>query len=142
MTNVITGFHSIEEKVRAFQKKQNSSDVKIYFAKAGPRVKKIIAQAKEIGIQVFETDDKKLDGFVVSNSTSEAFKLAQELREKGYSIEIDLTNKKFTKQLEKASKIANYALILGEDEINANTVSVKNLATGEQISFAREDVRL
>lgn len=85
---------------------------------------------------------KKLDGFVVSNSTSEAFKLAQELREKGYSIEIDLTNKKFTKQLEKASKIANYALILGEDEINANTVSVKNLATGEQISFAREDVRL
>ena len=45
MTNVITGFHSIEEKVRAFQKKQNSSDVKIYFAKAGPRVKKIIAQA-------------------------------------------------------------------------------------------------
>ena len=64
MANVITGFHSIEEKVRAFQKKQNSSDVKIYFAKAGPRVKKIIAQAKEIGIQVFETDDKKLDGFV------------------------------------------------------------------------------
>ena len=31
-------------------------------------------------------------------------------------------NKKFTKQLEKASKTADYALILGEDEIKANKV--------------------
>ena len=53
MTKVITGFHSIEEKVRAAQKQQNISSIQIHFAKPVPRVKKIIAQAKDIGIQVF-----------------------------------------------------------------------------------------
>ena len=60
MSKVITGFHSIEEKVRAAQKQQNISSIQIHFAKPGPRVKKIIAQAKDIGIQVFETDEKNL----------------------------------------------------------------------------------
>ena len=41
-------------------------------------------------------------------------------------------NKKFVKQLEKASKVAKYALILGEDELAQNKVTVKNLETSEQ----------
>jgi histidyl-tRNA synthetase len=48
--------------------------------------------------------------------------------------------KKFTKQLEKASKVARYALILGEDEIKSNQVSVKNLATSEQVTISKDDV--
>ena len=86
-----------------------------------------------------EKETSKLDGYIVSNDTTEALKLAQELRLQGLNIEMDLTNKKFTKQLEKASKIANYALILGEDEIEKNKVSVKNLKTGEQITIDRKD---
>lgn len=81
-----------------------------------------------------------LDGYIVSNSSVDAFELAQELRNEGLNIEFDLSNKKFTKQLEKASKVAKYALILGEDEINNNTVSVKNLAKSEQITIKREEV--
>ena len=84
---------------------------------------------------------KKLNGYIVSNSPVEAFELAEELRNDGYNIEFDLSNKKFTKQLEKASKIADYALILGEDEINAGKVSVKNLATGEQKTVSRQELR-
>ena len=87
-----------------------------------------------------EKETSKLDGYIVSNNTTEALKLAQELRLQGLNIEMDLTNKKFTKQLEKASKIANYALILGEDEIEKNKVSVKNLKTGEQITIDRKDM--
>ena len=83
----------------------------------------------------------KLDGFIVSNNTSEALKLAQELRLNGFNIEMDLSNKKFTKQLEKASKIANFAIILGEDEINNNKVSIKNLTTSEQITVERNDCK-
>jgi len=86
-----------------------------------------------------EKEYSKLDGYIVSNNTTEALKLAQELRLQGLNIEMDLTNKKFTKQLEKASKIANYAIILGEDEIEKNKVSVKNLKTGEQITIDRKD---
>ena len=86
-----------------------------------------------------EKEGSKLDGYIVSNNTTEALKLAQELRLQGFNIEMDLTNKKFTKQLEKASKVANYAIILGEDEIEKNKVSVKNLKTGEQITIDRKD---
>lgn len=86
-----------------------------------------------------EKEGSKLDGYIVSNDTTEALKLAQELRLQDFYIEMDLTNKKFTKQLEKASKVANYAIILGEDEIEKNKVSVKNLRTGEQITIDRKD---
>lgn len=87
-----------------------------------------------------EIEPEKLDAFIVSNSPAEAFKLAEELRSNGIKVEFDLANKKFTKQLEKASKTADYALILGEDEIKANKVSVKNLSTSEQVTIDRVDV--
>ncbi len=84
-------------------------------------------------------EPKKLDGYIVSNNSVEAFLLAEELRQKGLNVEFDLTNKKFTKQLEKASKVAKYAFILGEDEIKNNTVSVKNLEQGKQVTVNREN---
>lgn len=84
-----------------------------------------------------EKETSKLDGYIVSNNTTEALKLAQQLRLQGLNIEIDLANKKFTKQLEKASKVTKLALILGEDEIAQNKVSIKNLETGEQVTVDR-----
>ena len=85
-----------------------------------------------------DVEIEKLDGYIVSNSMEDAIMLAQELRKKGKKVEFDLANKKFTKQLEKASKVAKFALILGEDEIKSGTVSLKNLATSEQVSVSRE----
>ena len=86
-----------------------------------------------------EKESKKLDGYIVSNSSQEAFMLAEELRAQGLNVEFDLANKKFTKQLERASKVARYALILGEDEINNKSVSVKDLSTGNQKTVERVD---
>lgn len=88
-----------------------------------------------------KTEPEKLDAFIVSNDATEAFKLAEELRCQGLKVEFDLQNKKFTKQLEKASKIAKFAFILGEDEINTNTVSVKNLASSVQKKIERKNLR-
>ncbi|MDR1327741.1 MAG: histidine--tRNA ligase [Heliobacteriaceae bacterium] len=85
-------------------------------------------------------EPQKLDAYIVSNSTTAAFGLAQELRGAGLSVEFDLSNKKFTKQLEKAAKTAEFALILGEDEVENNTVSVKNLSTAEQITVKRSEI--
>lgn len=82
----------------------------------------------------------KLDAYIVSNSSIEAFELAEDLRSQGKSVEFDLANKKFVKQLEKASKVADFALILGEDEIKNGTVSIKNLKTSEQETVARNKV--
>ena len=87
-----------------------------------------------------EKQDERLTAYIVSNNTLEAVKLTQELRAKNVSCEFDLTNKKFVKQLEKASKVAKFAVILGEDEIANNTVTVKNLDTAEQKTVKREEL--
>ena len=83
---------------------------------------------------------QKLDAYIVSNNMLEALKLAQELRAQNYKVEFDLSNKKFNKQLEKASKCANYAIFLGEDEIKNNNVTVKNLSNGEQKTITKEEL--
>ncbi len=85
-------------------------------------------------------EPQKLDGYIVSNSPEDAFVLAEELRAAGKRVEADLAGKKFTKQLEKASKSAKFALILGEDEIKSGQVSVKNLETSGQKTVDRDVV--
>lgn len=85
-------------------------------------------------------EPEKLDAYIVSNSSADAFALVEELRAAGKNVEFDLTNKKFTKQLEKAGKAADFALILGEDEIKSGTVSVKDLKTSKQITIKRNEV--
>ena len=104
----------------------------IGFAMGMERLASLIGNKEEI----------KTKAFVVSNNMEEALKLTEELRQKGYSCEFDLTNKKFVKQLEKASKVAKYALILGEDELKAGEVTVKNLDTSEQKTVKREEIEL
>ena len=77
-------------------------------------------------------EPEKIDYYIVSDNIIEAMKLAQKLRIRGKKTEYCLQSKKFTKQLEKASKMAKYALILGEDEIQKGFYSVKNLETSVQ----------
>lgn len=83
---------------------------------------------------------KKMDAFVVSTDTCEALKLVKYLRLNNISADFDFNGKKFTKQMEKASKIAKFAIIIGEDEIKNNTVSIKNLETSEQINISKKDL--
>ena len=87
-----------------------------------------------------QKEDEKLNAYIVCNNPLEAIKLTEEMRESGVTCEFDLTNKKFVKQLEKASKLAKFALILGEDEIASGKVTIKNLDTSEQQTIDRKDV--
>ena len=82
---------------------------------------------------------EKIDFYIVSTETKEALKLAQKLRRLEKTVDFDMQGRKFAKQLEKASKIAKYAIILGEDEIKNNYYSVKNLTTGEQEKISNID---
>jgi len=83
---------------------------------------------------------QKIKAFVVSENKTEALKLVKYLRDNNVSADFDYNGKKFTKQMEKASKTAEYAVILGEDEINSGTVSVKNLADSKQINIKKENL--
>ena len=75
---------------------------------------------------------KQLKAFIVTNNIKQAFELTGKLRKEGISCDFDLANRKFQKQIEKASKIAQFAVILGEDEISSGFYTLKNMATGEQ----------
>ena len=86
---------------------------------------------------VNKIEAQKIDYYVVSTNTLEALKLVQKLREQGVVADFDMQARKFAKQLEKASKVAKRAIILGEDEISQGFYSVKNLETGEQTKFSK-----
>lgn len=86
-------------------------------------------------------EEKKLDAFVISEDTTEAIKLTNELRDLGFSAEFDYANRKFKKQLDKAAKMAKYAVILMSDEINTQTITIKNLDTSEQFNVPRNDFK-
>ena len=53
----ITGFHSIEEKIRSlFKNKDAAPSYKLFYSKPGPRVKKILEAAKEAGVTAEQVD--------------------------------------------------------------------------------------
>ena len=75
---------------------------------------------------------KPLDLFIVCNDMQKALETSEKFRKEGVSCDFDLANRKFNKQIEKASKTAKFAVILGEDEITSGVYTVKNLQTGDQ----------
>lgn len=86
---------------------------------------------------ISKPQEQRLDVFVISENMPETFKIIEEIRQAGFSAEFDYANRKFKKQLDKAAKTAKYALILMDDEIKSNTVTIKNLDTSEQVNVSR-----
>ncbi len=71
----------------------------------------------------------------------EAMALASELRRAGVRAELYPEPDKLGKQMKYAAgKQIPFAAILGGDELARGEVTIKNLATGEQVSVARQDV--
>ncbi len=78
---------------------------------------------------------KPVDICLVPISPSEylpAEQLAEQLRQQDKSVDINLTDKKLGDKLKYASKIANSAIIIGEDEVRNGKFTIKNLETGAQ----------
>jgi histidyl-tRNA synthetase len=71
----------------------------------------------------------------------EAARLARELRKQRIVIELGDASFRLKKSLETASKIgARYAVIIGENEVKAGAFTLKNLATGEQVTVPRAEL--
>lgn len=69
---ILTGFHAVEESVRnASIKKENISSMQIFYSNPGPRIKKIIQQAKVAGISLTQVEMKTLDEMTKNLGTSE-----------------------------------------------------------------------
>ncbi len=64
-----------------------------------------------------------------------AIQLASNLRKEGINTEVYLNDKKLKAKLKYADKLKiPYVVVIGEDEINTNTVKIKNMNTGDETS--------
>ena len=60
-----------------------------------------------------------------------AAKVAEQLRAQGRSVDLVLSGKRLGDQLRYAAKVAEFALVLGENEVKSGKFGLKNLQTGE-----------
>ena len=87
-----------------------------------------------------EFSEKALtDIFIIPMGTEiQCLKIAQDLRNVGYKVEVEMKSKKMKKALDYANnENIPYVLILGEDELNNNYITLKdmNSKTQEQINL-------
>jgi len=76
-----------------------------------------------------------------AQSAGYAVSVASSLRSKGVSVEVYPDSAKLKKQFDYADRKAiPFLSICGGDEIASGTVNLKNLSTGEQKSFPKDDV--
>ncbi len=73
----------------------------------------------------------------IGDTIGYALRVCELLREKGKRVELSYKRGSLKKQLELANKLkADYAVIVGEDEMKEESISVKNLHTGEQTKYS------
>lgn len=77
------------------------------------------------------------------NAYSKLYSVIYDLRNKGYKVDYDISAKSIKAQMKYANKQnAKYVCIIGEEEVNNNTCTLKNMETGEQkqVSLNCEDI--
>ncbi len=68
---------------------------------------------------------------ITKNEFAASMKLANRLRADGKNVDIDFSERKLGDKFNRASKIANYAIVVGENEATSKQFVAKNLETGE-----------
>ena len=85
-----------------------------------------------------------IDFYVVSKgdeAESQALKIAQKLRQSGFSVELDLSGSGFKKQFARADRSGAIAcLIIGEEEAATSSVKLKWMASKEQTATSQTDL--
>ena len=68
--------------------------------------------------------------------------VSKKIRELSISTSICYINKKFKSKIKYADNMnSKYAVIIGEDEINTNTLTIKNMVTGEQNQVKFDEIK-
>lgn len=90
-----------------------------------------------------ENNNKSLyDIYLIPMDTNiETLKFAQKLRDNNIKVIIEMNNKKIKKCFEWANKNnIPYVSVIGENEINTNTINIKNMTTGINKEYNLEDI--
>lgn len=79
--------------------------------------------------------------FVSDEARLYATNLVNALRNSGKSAIIDVCERKLKSQMKLADKVdVKYSIIIGEDEINSNKLTIKDMTTGNQIKVDRNEL--
>ena len=71
-----------------------------------------------------------------------AFRLSTQLRQIGCSCEMDYADKSMKAQMKAANRLhANYAIIIGDNEVEQSCATIKNMQDGEQVSVPFQDIK-
>lgn len=89
-------------------------------------------------------DDYSIDIYIIPMSENEknySFRLLQTLRMNGFNVEIDYLNKNMKANFKQADKLnAKYVIIVGENEVNTNLLTIKNNKTKKEYSVQIEEI--
>ena len=107
----------------------------------GIGIERMLLYLESKGIEIPHKDE--IDVYVASNTDNENFiiKFVSSLRRKGFGVESNLMDRSLKSQFKYADKInAKFVIAIGDDEINENKLTVKNMSTGEQIKIWSNDI--
>lgn len=93
--------------------------------------------------KIINADDKSISKVMVISMVddfSKSIRIASELRKNGINTLLYTDNAKIKNQFKYANRLnIPYVIVIGEDEIANNVVSLKNMKTGEQKTLKLED---
>lgn len=108
----------------------------------GLGVERLILMLDNLDVNI--NKEPSLDVFIASigdDAEIEAFKILYALRKEGISCEKDHIGKSIKSQFKYADKLnSKYTIVLGEDEIKNNVVTVKNMADSTQTQIKLEEI--
>ena len=97
-------------------------------------------EAEDVGI----VTDNRLDVYVIPVSEKEvenAVLLVSNLRDNAFSVDMDYTNKKMNAKFKEADRYnAKFIVIIGEDEIKNNRLTIKDNLTKEEFKIERDNL--
>ena len=93
--------------------------------------------------KIIEAGNRSISKVMIVSMTddfSKSIEIATELRNNGINTQIYTDNAKIKNQFKYASRLnIPYVIVIGEDEIKNNTIALKNMETGEQVSVTLEE---
>lgn len=84
----------------------------------------------------------RVDIYVIPMNTDvKALRLANDLRQFGYKVELEMTGRKLKKCFEYANKKEiPYVIVLGEDELKKREFKIKKMATGDEVTVSMKEL--
>lgn len=107
---------------------------------------RLFSQLKDIGVLDEKPEEKSVTKILVMDIGNQDFdymlKVATAFRESGIQTDVYYGDKGMKAKMKYANKLyIPYVAIIGEDEVKNNTVSLKNMFTGEQKTISVDEIK-